>query len=544
MKRKILYGLIALLSISVLFFGCSTGTSNDSSTVIPLPSDPDPITPTTPADAARDFSIALSALLDDTIKDDTTVVYNGSTVTLDTTGGTVIIDSSFIIPSGVTLVLPDDDLTVTTGSLTNNGTLSLADTKSINVATSLINNGGISVAGGEALTLASGDLVNGGTLSLEGDFTVTAGNVTNSGTITADGDLIVTVGTITNSGTLSLNSVTPSYNALSNSGRIEISSSTTLAVTGNFANEANGTLDVKGGITGDVTNAGTIVGAAGKNITGAVTNSGTISVPTGIFTVTSSFTNNGDGSITGAAGTLAVTGAIVNNANKTLTVANGVTVTTADNFTNEGTIVVRGTLTNPTALKDNNNTGGTITVDGGTLTFAVALGATEVGEITVRNSGVLTDGTTSGFNVGPAGTTFKLDNANAVFGYTDALYGVDGNVTLAADAFSIDAARPLYIASTGKLTIAANKVLTLLDASTTTGTPSLLGIGEGAAIAISAGSPAAGKIVFTTGADEAIINFYETDNDAFTGDITTAKTFVWDGNADGSGNDGWLEQQP
>jgi hypothetical protein len=197
MKKKILYGLIALLSVSVLFLACSTGTSNDDTTIASIPVDPDPIAPippVSPAAKAQDLANALGS-------DKVTVT--GSIVTIDNSGTPVSV-SDVSIPLGVTIVVPTGEtLTLSgtdnyvAGNFTVEGTVAVASGGELTVAGDLTVEGGVTVESGAEIAVAGALTVPSG-----GDFTV-EGEINNTGDIVVEGTYTIDDNaTGTNTGTV------------------------------------------------------------------------------------------------------------------------------------------------------------------------------------------------------------------------------------------------------------------------------------------------------------------------------------------------------
>ncbi|MFP3089471.1 hypothetical protein LQZ21_04000 [Treponema sp. TIM-1] len=166
MKTKVIYGMIALLSVSLFFLGCPTDASDDSSSTYDQSGGKKPSSSQAAAAVADSLKDAFAAA-----SSSVNVSVNGSTITLTNTGapGTPIPLplGTTTVPSGVTLAVPaSEKVTVPPGSI-----LSIAGDLTVGAGVEVTNNGNIEVAGGTC-TLGAG--VTG---TATGTVTVKSGSV-------------------------------------------------------------------------------------------------------------------------------------------------------------------------------------------------------------------------------------------------------------------------------------------------------------------------------------------------------------------------------
>jgi autotransporter-associated beta strand protein len=261
---------------------------------------------------------------------------------------------------------------VSGGTLTNNNLISGA----------VVNSGGIlnnnlTISG--AVTNASIFNNNAGG-SVSGLLTNTGGNTINAGRL--NGGASVAGGALTTTGTI-LNGLTNSAFVNANGG----------AVNGAIANNAGGTFNVLGTVTGDsiftnAANAVLAIGASGAyTLQGMLTNSGAVTVASGgqLIATVGGITNNAGGTIAVALGgtvkdDLNNAGAVINNGVYVANVASNTgaidnnktwtgTVSNAAVFNNNAGATVSGLLTNTAGPTVNNGAlNGGANVNGGTFT--------------------------------------------------------------------------------------------------------------------------------------------------------------------------------
>jgi hypothetical protein len=189
MKKNVIYGIIALLSVSLFFLGCPTEASDSTDASSQIGPDgsagPNLTSPGAAAQAAED---ALKALLEGAgiSPTDASVTVSGSTVTLTLTAS-VALDNLEVSP-GTTLAITGDTLTVS-GPITNSGTLVVDSTAGLTL---------VAPGPGDPPVV----ITNTGTIQVEGPLTVPANtSIVNSGNITVDATYTLG-GTIDNTGTI------------------------------------------------------------------------------------------------------------------------------------------------------------------------------------------------------------------------------------------------------------------------------------------------------------------------------------------------------
>jgi hypothetical protein len=438
MKTKIVYGMIALLSVSLFFFGCDTGTGSDSSSRPDPNWPPTPGTPSAPSDpqAAQVLASTLNEKIGSTaiyangnevfIPEGTVVEVGGADIDkleipygvklTVRTGGSLVIDDS--LDYGPADSNQDAKLLTIEGTLEVFGTLKIGDSTGGHIAntaplvvpsrgtlilrsainpteTSIINNGTLTMAVNSGLTYAAGTIENNGTL-----------NVSSTGT---GGSAVLTIPAdkFTNTSANSVINVT-------NGGGLTI----TTAVYPNtkpITVEEGGSLTFAAGLTNSGT--GAVITLAGGDTPGALTVSGA-----GVLT--------NAGTITGAGSVTLGTGGLENT--NTFTV--GSLVATGATITNTKTFTV-GTLTEGT-IGNTAGTTGEITIGTGTsivfsanpagtkITVTGTVAATSVG----ANAGTITVGTAGALTVGAAFTntgTLKVNGGN----FTVSTGGITNNNT-------------------------------------------------------------------------------------------------------------------
>jgi hypothetical protein len=328
-------------------------------------------------------------------------------------------------------------LSVTAGTLTNNGAITLAGgTLSSNVGfvngalltgygtiagTGLASNastGQIIQSGGNITYANSAVLVNAGTITLATGYQFDAspgGGITNNATINLNGGTLVSAITNTANGTISgPGTIT---GTLDNQGMIDLPTGTlhtpnftntgVIALGGNGANFAPGST---------VTNTGSIQGT-GK-VAGAVVNTGTIEAV--------------GGTLVPGGGTLVLAGGVTNSSPGTIATGAGTKILLTGSLSNTGTISLTGGTFDTNGQSIVNAAGGNITGfgtvraasisnNGGTITFSGTGGASYFGGLTNKNGGktIVTGNATATFTgsvTNNSGTEFRVSaGATAVF---------------------------------------------------------------------------------------------------------------------------------
>jgi hypothetical protein len=546
MKKKFLFGMIALLSISLFFLGCPTEADDDTVTT-PGYVPPDgngtgsPSTPQQGAKTIKDLLAGLGFITTSTTNNGVEII----TITgVGTSGG--IISQSISISAGVRLVVD---------------TIGISASSPINVGSG----GTIEVTTGNDLTVynlvSSGNLDIDGTVNVAGAVTVANVDLDNgtlivdaTGRLTVNGTLDLLDGVLTLNGPLDLNGVldfTDSVGAtLDGVGPLTINDrpGAILYVADDLVLDAattivnNGTINVSAKLDNTTNTATFSNGASGKIIANgasaeldlAFTNEGTILVPTAadVLTISGTTAIENEGTIIiGDGGTLDLSGGTFENiVGGTIYIAYGGTLeNTGGTFTHTaGTINVNGIYTPDADAVD----GGQVNVgSGGVATYT----ATTVGDfdgpgiINVASDGsVFTDGGSTLF-IGSGADIFDLSNGGSI-SYSATGIGVGGAVTL-ADGYGLLANQVMEIKAGGVLTIADSKVLAV-----TTATSSVKGIadsvspsqivigGTGAAVAHTATGVKNFYVVGTPGAEDGTATYTYTWNDTDANGSTAAGT--------------------
>jgi hypothetical protein len=205
MKKNVIYGIIALLSVSLFFLGCPTEASDDTnpvSNVIPDGSaGPDLTSPGAGTAALVD---ALETLFAAT-GNGSTVSKTGNIVTV-TLGGTENLPDLTVSP-GTELVIDLGTNTLDVETINNAGILSVTatGTTTLTVTDPISNTGTLEVGTGVTLT-TDDSITNSGTLTVDGNLMVdVSGSIVNNGNIDVNGTYTLTAGaTGTNNGKVNI----------------------------------------------------------------------------------------------------------------------------------------------------------------------------------------------------------------------------------------------------------------------------------------------------------------------------------------------------
>ncbi len=282
-------------------------------------------------DTANSFTNASGATLKLEASSSSSSVSNLTIANAFTNAGTIILTDSTSLTSS-------SKLTVTTGTLTNTGTIQFANVNSTETLDAdLTNTGLIDVNASATLSKTGGTHSSSGTIDIASGATLTVNgtSLANSGTINMTGGTLAGTAAVSNSGAILVQtgSATISSTFSNASGAtLEIEVSTTsnanLTIANGFTNagtlrfdDVTGNSTSRSGLTdttGTLTNTGTIISVKGSgsintvhSLTGALTSSGTIDVDQSL-TINGIVTNTGTIDI--AAGeTLTITGSAFNN---------------------------------------------------------------------------------------------------------------------------------------------------------------------------------------------------------------------------------------
>ncbi|MFP3090210.1 hypothetical protein LQZ21_07765 [Treponema sp. TIM-1] len=202
MKKKLLYGMIALLSVSLFFIGCPTEADDGGAPGSPF--DDSGGKRPSPGESAKALAATLTSLGIPVVDagNGKLRISNATTITqpfavpsgveLTVVTGTTI-SAPVTVGSGATLVVPSGTITVqdgtgTQGTITNAGTIEVQSGGNLNVAATgtLNNTGTIEVQGSGTLTgAADGTINNTGAIAVAGTYTLaTDVEGTNNGTVT------------------------------------------------------------------------------------------------------------------------------------------------------------------------------------------------------------------------------------------------------------------------------------------------------------------------------------------------------------------------
>ncbi len=302
------------------------------------------------------------------LKNNGTIVLNGGGLLMN---GVITNESSITGPGAISSSLYNDTPGV---MLITNGVLNVAT----NAGASVQNLGTVTITSDGTLNVVSSWVNTNGTVNILGGA-LTGGAVTNEGLVSGFGTMssqLVNMGsgTLTASGAGSLTLVA----APTQNGWVNIANAGTLNVDQAWLN--SGAVDLQGGslVGSTVTNSGTIIGSG---------------------TLTPQLVNNASGTVTANGGTLTLV--VAPTQLGSVVISNAATLNVVQAWQNGGTVNLQGGtaigsgITNASAITGfgtitpqvQNNSGATITANGGTLTLAVA--PTQLGAITVNNAATL-----------------------------------------------------------------------------------------------------------------------------------------------------------
>jgi hypothetical protein len=170
MNKKLIYGVIVLLIVSLFFLGCPLDVSDDSGSPN-APPEPDP------AQVIQDAATEIAALLSGTgsgvTVDDTTIIINAGS------GGTI--SSQIDVPSGVTIDIIGTALSATKINVVDGGVVNVnaaLTATEINVA----NGGSANVDDDIIVVVNTVNIASGATFSLGDESTITITNMAVDGT--------------------------------------------------------------------------------------------------------------------------------------------------------------------------------------------------------------------------------------------------------------------------------------------------------------------------------------------------------------------------
>ncbi len=331
---------------------------------------------------------------------------NGPVINNGLITGTGSIGGSSTFVNNLSIVQGNGPLTFSYAAAINDGTISLASGRALNLFGGLTNSGDLEING--ASILQNGTLTNAanGTVGGPGSILV---SFANSGVVTPEAGTLNIANAWTNAGVVQLSGITSNLTGgvITNTGTIQgvgnlgaaVTNSTgiieaiggSLVVGGNLTNSAGGTLAagvgdkliVSGGL---VTNSGLIslTGGTFDNNNHALTNTGEISGFGTLRTGGTGLTNAG--SITFTGGNTTVNGNVTNNVGQTIRISYDPAIFTG-NVVNNGTFKTTSTTVSFAGTFTNN---GIFTSDPATQNFV---------NLTISSSGALQGGTGDVFNV-------------------------------------------------------------------------------------------------------------------------------------------------
>jgi FecR protein len=403
----------------------------------------------------------------------TLILDNGTTIksgTLDVGGvGTLEVSSSSgATLSGVTVnnsnivqidkgsVLTLSQTTITSGTVTDDGTIHVTGNSAIDGAA--LNSGQVTVDSGKTLTL-DGTTVIGttitGAIEVDKTYSLTLDNVSLTGTLTNNGTV-----TVDSSETLTLNSATITGGTITDYGTIHITADSTIddAALGNthLTVDSDATLTLQGGaiVTG-----------------GTLTDSGTVKVETSSGATLDGVTVNGSGHIqvdSGPSTLILDDDTTVTGGTLTVGPVGTLAIKTAEGATLDGVGVTNNDLIEVFAGSHLTLDGDTIVTNNGTLT--VDDGATLTLDHATINDGTINDGTLHGAGDAPVFGSIDVTGSSTIRGVSLNYGGVtvepDQILTLDDDTLN---GTTITADTTSVVKIDANTTLTLNGATFTGG---------------------------------------------------------------------------
>ena len=367
-------------------------------------------------------------------------------------GGNLGVFGALTLGPGVTVHGSGGSLFISSGSLTNQGTIAADGGGTVTVGSagfSLTNAaGGTLAANGGTLSLdgtwsnAGQIVVNNSTLNLFGSFT-TAG----LGSYTRSGGVINLHGTLDNTGAaLALSTATGSWNLAGgtiNGGALATADGTTLAAT-NIGGTLSG-LTLGATVAGQAEPGNVSVVSGGVSFSNGLTLANNTVVQIGDTSFggevdlvgTETLGGSGAFAFAGVSGTLSVQGAVTLGPGVTVHGTSGTLVVTSGTLTNRGTIAADGggTITlnvGSGGTSWSNAAGGTLAANGGTLSLNSAW--SNAGQIVVNNSTLNLGGSFTTAGLGSYTRSFGVINLTGILdntGATLALNSATGSWNLA-----------------------------------------------------------------------------------------------------------------
>ena len=366
-----------------------------------------------------------------------------STGTLEATSGTLTIDPGSIDNSGL-LEANGGALTIESTPVTNTGTLEATDHSTLTLsADSITNTGGTVQADAGSVIDLAGSTVTSGTVTVDGTLGSTGTSAINGAAITVastgtleatSGTLTIDPGSIDNSGLLEANggALTIESTPVTNTGTLEATDHSTLTLSADSITNTGGTVQADAGSVIDL--AGSTVTSGTVTVDGTLGSTGTSAINGAAITVAST------GTLEATSGTLTIDPGSIDNSG--LLEANGGALTIKSTpVTNTGTLEATDHSTLTLSADSITNTGGTVQADAGSVI--------DLAGSTVTSGTVTVDGT-----LGSTGTS-AINGAAITVASTGTLEATSGTLTI--DPGSIDNSG-LLEANGGALTIESTPV--------------------------------------------------------------------------------------
>ncbi len=382
-----------------------------------------------------------------------------------------LLNSGQINVLGINNVIEDDNGAY---AFTNAGHIEVEATAALTLASDTVNN-----TGGTITVDAKGTANSAGALTLT-STTVNDGTIVNNGTLDLVSGNTIDGGALTNAGLFDVNGAGNSISAeslVTNSGTIDVNNGGVLTLSSDGSVDNSATIEVKAGgqlvlNTDTVSNSGTITVDAGATAKLTLTST-TINQSAGLGSITNS------GAVTLAGTDTIDNGALDNTASGHIYVSAGSNEiknedTAGNVFTNAGHIEVEATAALTLASDTVNNTGGTITVDGGTPAAGqLTLSGTTVNNGTIDNNGLLE---------ATGGSTSTIENVSS--------FSSSGKISVTGNGTDLTLLNDTLTQTNGTIQVGTVAVpastLTLAGGDTITG--GLLAIGGGTPHALGGGS--------------------------------------------------------
>ena len=328
-----------------------------------------------------------------------------STGTLEATSGTLTIDPGSIDNSGL-LEANGGALTIESTPVTNTGTLEATDHSTLTLsADSITNTGGTVQADAGSVIDLAGSTVTSGTVTVDGTLDSTGTSAINGAAITVastgtleatSGTLTIDPGSIDNSGLLEANggALTIESTPVTNTGTLEATDHSTLTLSDDSVTNTGGTVQADAGsvidLAGSTITSGTVAvdGTLDSTGTSSISDAGVVNV--GTLEATSGTLTLSDDSVTNTGGTVqADAESVIDLAGSTVTSG---TVTVDGTLDSTGTSAINGAAITVASTGTLEATSGTLTIDPGSIDNSGLLEANG-GALTIESTPVTNTGT-------------------------------------------------------------------------------------------------------------------------------------------------------